>query len=498
MQQLSYPRFKASQLSKVASAVLGGCLEVASSKVKSFGYLYDEQHFITAVKDDVRVVKLLPNSFRTRASLQKLPVKTPTRFSSVQFYLDEVLPALSAHGACGLVFAKGGGLQEILPTELVEYQRLRCRVAFHALRFREEIRGLGAQLVRRLEAHGRPYVVVHFGLERDVLAYHGCAELFQDLQTESIQYQRKKMLISAEIDGELRIDSHKQRHRGLCPLMPSEVGLLLEAFGFRNDTQLYMAGTEITGGQRVVLPLRSMYPSLDDRFTLTTDQERFALYAVDQQRTPDTSEPGSVYSNAWKKLFVWGKNRPSGYSYPSQKGWWRSVGECEYGTEKYFASTPVEGETNDIQLLHAALDYIVSLDANTYFPAFDKDRQGLPNMASLIMGHRLYQSASLKTFRPNRSVLSALLDQYPHDHSQEWNSWTRAMREVLVDALRPEAIVHLAHTAKSELFLAHPFPECFCRIGQLIRANDFRDLSEDGELFWGRVRMCPARTPSEH
>lgn len=92
-------------------AVLGGCLEVASSKVKSFGYLYDEQHFITAVKDDVRVVKLLPNSFRTRASLQKLPVKTPTRFSSVQFYLDEVLPALSAHGACGLVFAKGGGLQ---------------------------------------------------------------------------------------------------------------------------------------------------------------------------------------------------------------------------------------------------------------------------------------------------------------------------------------------------------------------------------------------------
>ena len=33
--------------------------------------------------------------------------------------------------------------------------------------------------VDRLEAHGRPYVVVHFGLERDVLAYHGCAELFQ-------------------------------------------------------------------------------------------------------------------------------------------------------------------------------------------------------------------------------------------------------------------------------------------------------------------------------
>ena len=180
--------------------------------------------------------------------------------------------------------------------------------------------------------------------------------------------------------------------------MALQVGLLLESFGFRNDTRIYMTGTEITGGQRLLSPLRSMYANLDDRFTMSTLQERSALHEPFQQKTPHKS------STTLEKLVFWRRN---GSSTPrsktsSPKGWWSSVGECEYGTENYFTATPVEGEAKDIQLLHTALDYFVSLEANTYFPAFDRDRHGFPNIASLIMGHRLYQSASLKTFRPNR------------------------------------------------------------------------------------------------
>lgn len=78
------------------------------------------------------------------------------------------------------------------------------------------------------------------------------------------------------------------------------------------------------------------------------------------------------------------------------------VGECEAHTEDHFISATLEGERKDVQLLHAALDYMVSVEANTYFPAFDRDRHGLPSVASLVTGHRLYQSASLKTFRLNR------------------------------------------------------------------------------------------------
>lgn len=41
--------------------------------------------------------------------------------------------------------------QSILPPKLAEYQRLRCRVAFHALQFRPEILALGHLMVERFE-----------------------------------------------------------------------------------------------------------------------------------------------------------------------------------------------------------------------------------------------------------------------------------------------------------------------------------------------------------
>lgn len=39
--------------------------------------------------------------------------------------------------------------QPILPSSLVEYQRLRCRVAFHVLRFRAEIEEVANLMVAR-------------------------------------------------------------------------------------------------------------------------------------------------------------------------------------------------------------------------------------------------------------------------------------------------------------------------------------------------------------
>jgi len=115
-----------------------------------------------------------------------------------------------------------------------------------------------------------------------------------------------------------------------------------------------------------------------------------------------TDTYGRAFANTLKTFLFW-RRKHGPFFKTSRKGWWRTVGDCESHSEVYFARTAVEGEeAQDIPLLLAALDYVVSLKANTYFPAFDKDRHGLPNIASLIMGHRLYQSTSLKTFRPNR------------------------------------------------------------------------------------------------
>lgn len=42
--------------------------------------------------------------------------------------------------------------QAILPPSMAEFQRLRCRVAFHSLQFRQEIQILGQRMVERYES----------------------------------------------------------------------------------------------------------------------------------------------------------------------------------------------------------------------------------------------------------------------------------------------------------------------------------------------------------
>ena len=52
-----------------------------------------------------------------------------------------------------------------------------------------------------------------------------------------------------------------ERKRGKCPLTPHEVGLMLRALGFGNDTYLYVASGEIYGGEETLKPLRELFPN---------------------------------------------------------------------------------------------------------------------------------------------------------------------------------------------------------------------------------------------
>jgi hypothetical protein len=54
------------------------------------------------------------------------------------------------------------------------------------------------------------------------------------------------------------------------------------------------------------------------------------------------------------------------------------------------------------RLLWDALDYIVSLEADAFFPGYNNDGSGWPDFSSLVMGHRLYEMASSRTYRPDR------------------------------------------------------------------------------------------------
>nr|CAB3453802.1 unnamed protein product [Digitaria exilis] len=233
-----------------------------SPKFKSFSYLYDEDHFIDALSGDVAI--------------------------------------------------------SILPASLEEFQRLRCRVAFHALRLRPQIQALGSQIVGRLRASGRPYLAYHPGLLRDTLAFHGCAELFQDIHTELIQYRRNQMIKRGTVKEQLTIDSVSRKMAGLCPLMPEELG------------------------QKILYPRICLTPHLP-----------------------------KVKNNSLKN------------------GRGQGLVQDRYPHLLQGHSMPMRRKA-----------------ADAFFPGFHNDGSGWPDYSSLIMGHRLYQTPSGITYRPDRTPKS--------------------------------------------------------------------------------------------
>ncbi|KAL2942863.1 Protein EMBRYO SAC DEVELOPMENT ARREST 30, partial [Bienertia sinuspersici] len=193
-----------------------------SSKYASFSYIYNEEQFLAALKNDVIIVKTLPPKLKEARKQKQIPIFKPARTTSPSYYTTQVLPVLQKAKVVGLVISDGGCLQDALLPSLAEYQRLRCRVAYHALHFRAEILALGHEIVKRLRASGQPYLVYHPGLVRDALAYNGCAELFQDIHTELIQYRRGQMIRQRIVREDLSVDSHARKINGSCPLMPEE------------------------------------------------------------------------------------------------------------------------------------------------------------------------------------------------------------------------------------------------------------------------------------
>lgn len=68
--------------------------------------------------------------------------------------------------------------------------------------------------------------------------------------------------------------------RGKCPLTPHEVGLMLRALGFSNDTYLYVASGEIYGGEKTLQPLRELFPNFYTKEMLVSEELKpFSQYS---------------------------------------------------------------------------------------------------------------------------------------------------------------------------------------------------------------------------
>lgn len=60
---------------------------------------------------------------------------------------------------------------------------------------------------------------------------------------------------------------------GKCPLTPEEAALVLAGLGFKHGTYIYLAGSEIYGGQSRMQALTTLYPNLVTKEDLLTPNE---------------------------------------------------------------------------------------------------------------------------------------------------------------------------------------------------------------------------------
>lgn len=86
-------------------------LMLCSTQFKSFAYLYNEDQFMVALAEDVKVVKTLPKDLKGARRKKKIPSFKLSKSASPYFYLQKVLPVLNMHSVVELVVPDGGCLQ---------------------------------------------------------------------------------------------------------------------------------------------------------------------------------------------------------------------------------------------------------------------------------------------------------------------------------------------------------------------------------------------------
>ncbi|CAN6460085.1 unnamed protein product [Victoria cruziana] len=263
--------------------------------LSSFADIYNVDHFIEVLKDDIEIVKDLPGEFSwsTReyyaAGIRETRVKSAPVHASANWYLDNVLPILQSHGIAAISPFSHRLAFDNMPRHI---QRLRCKVNFQALTFVPHINALGETLVQRLKYRTpkhdednylaeitdkavdkapEKFAAVHLRFDKDMAAHSACD--FGGGKAEKLALARYRQLIWQGRVLNSQFTDEELRSQGRCPLTPEELGLLLAALGFDNSTRLYLASYKVYGGGARISALRKLFPLMEDKKTLASKEE---------------------------------------------------------------------------------------------------------------------------------------------------------------------------------------------------------------------------------
>ncbi|PNX72316.1 DUF246 domain-containing protein at1g04910-like protein, partial [Trifolium pratense] len=225
-----------------------------------FQDIFDVDHFITSLRDEVRILKELPPRLKLKVERGFLYSMPPISWSDISYYKNQILPLIQKYKVVHLNRTDARLANNGLPLEI---QKLRCRVNFSALRFTSQIEELGRKVISLLRKNG-PFLVLHLRYEMDMLAFSGCNQGCNSDEVEELT----RMRYAYPWWKEKIINSDLKRRDGLCPLTPEETALTLRALDIDQNIQIYIAAGEIYGGERRTSSLSKEYPKLVRKETL--------------------------------------------------------------------------------------------------------------------------------------------------------------------------------------------------------------------------------------
>ncbi|KAG8660365.1 O-fucosyltransferase 7 isoform X2 [Manihot esculenta] len=226
-----------------------------------FSDVFNEDHFINALANDVKVIKKLPKEM---ASAPKI-VKHFRSWSGMGYYQGEIASLWDEYQVIRAAKSDSRLANNNLPPDI---QKLRCRACYEALRFSSRIEEIGKILVDRMRSYG-PYIALHLRYEKDMLAFSGCTHGLSSAEADEL----KKIREETAYWKVKEIDSREQRSKGYCPLTPKEVAMFLIALGYPSNTPIYIAAGEIYGGDSRMADLLSRYPILMSKEKLASVEE---------------------------------------------------------------------------------------------------------------------------------------------------------------------------------------------------------------------------------
>ncbi|PON31987.1 O-fucosyltransferase [Parasponia andersonii] len=254
----------------VIARILGAALVVPVLQVNviwgdesEFSDIFDLDHFKRVLANDVRIVSSLPSTHIMTRPVEES--RTPLH-ASPTWIRSRYLKKMKREGVL-LLRGLDSRLSKELPSNL---QKLRCKVAFHALRFAPQVLELGNKLAERMRSKG-PYLALHLRMEKDVWVRTGCLPGLSPEYDEIINNERKQRpeLLTARSN----MTYHERKLAGLCPLNALEMSRLLKALGAPRNARIYWAGGQPLGGKEALLPLTSEFPNFYNKEDLALPGE---------------------------------------------------------------------------------------------------------------------------------------------------------------------------------------------------------------------------------